>query len=366
MVNKIFIAYTLEDSDFLEPLQNHLAGLERQGIASTWHDQMIQPGQAVNETIALQMADAEIIIMLLSADFIANDFCYGTLVTTAVERHTANKALLLPVVVRHCDWQALPFGHLRALPNDAGQVVPISDWPNLDKAWMQVVDSIRKHLAQAPQKATPVFSNPVPPAPTPYVPIPPPPIVPSVSLPPEPTPYEHATHHDQYVSEPPAKKGIPIWVWAVVALLVVGVSSIVWWSNSRKSAPREDVAKAEEPLRDTVTGPKKPAGQIKQTNADKNIAALDTARFIKPIDARPVASRVLRVVLVLNNPTSCKSVWVDGKEVPIVTRTRRSVSISLTKGRHEVEVRRGRGICAQRVEISQNEQEVAFGRCELY
>jgi hypothetical protein len=61
---------------------------------------------------------AQVILLLVSPDFIASDYCYERETLRAIERHKAGQARVIPVILRPFDWHDLPFGKLQAAPRD--------------------------------------------------------------------------------------------------------------------------------------------------------------------------------------------------------------------------------------------------------
>ena len=92
---------------------------------------------------ALERAD--LILLLVSANFIDSDYCYDVEVTRALERHDTGTARVIPIIVRACKWQRAPFGQLQALPQD-GRAVRL--WRDRDSAWRDVADGIEKVLEE--------------------------------------------------------------------------------------------------------------------------------------------------------------------------------------------------------------------------
>ena len=45
------------------------------------------------------------ILLLVSADFLASDFCHEVELARALERHDRNEAHVIPIILRPCDWQ---------------------------------------------------------------------------------------------------------------------------------------------------------------------------------------------------------------------------------------------------------------------
>jgi hypothetical protein len=105
--------------------------------------------------IGEELERADIILLLVSPDFLASDYCYDIEMTRAIERHQAGEARVVPVVLRPCDWHDAPFGKLNAAPKDGK---PISTWPDLDEALLDVVKAIKAAAARhgsAPRRRTP-------------------------------------------------------------------------------------------------------------------------------------------------------------------------------------------------------------------
>ena len=138
----IFFCYAHEDEALLNHLKRHLRPLQRQGLIDVWHDQDISAGTEWEREISQHLNGAQIILLLVSPDFMYSDYCYGTEMKRALERHARGEARVIPVIVRHIDWQGV-LGTLQALPKDA---TPISDryWHTLDEAFFNVVKGIRK------------------------------------------------------------------------------------------------------------------------------------------------------------------------------------------------------------------------------
>lgn len=139
-MTKVFISYSHLDEPFRKDLEKHLAVLRRNGYIDTWTDRKIIPGEEWKKSIHEQLLSAKIILLLISSDFLASDFCYDIEMKTAVQRHNANEALVIPVIVRFCDWSDTPFSKLQGLPSN-GQ--PIKDWLDSDKAILNVVEGIK-------------------------------------------------------------------------------------------------------------------------------------------------------------------------------------------------------------------------------
>lgn len=144
---QIFISYSHKDDALRAELDKHLALLRREGAIDLWSDHRILPGSEFDKDISQALEAAEIILLLISADFLASDYCFGIEMNRALERHTSGDAVVVPVILRACDWQHSPFKHLNALPSGGRE---IAKWASPDDAFLNVVQGLRKLLV-APQ-----------------------------------------------------------------------------------------------------------------------------------------------------------------------------------------------------------------------
>jgi len=142
----VFCSYAREDEMWFRRLENHLSLLQRQGLVSLWHHRLIVPGTDWAKTIDTQLETASIILLLVSADFFASDYCYGIEMKRALERQKAGEAQVIPILVRAVDLKDAPFVHLQALPTGAN---PIASWRDSDSALVNVAEGIRRVIEQA-------------------------------------------------------------------------------------------------------------------------------------------------------------------------------------------------------------------------
>lgn len=163
----VFFSYSHADEALRDQLEKQLAMLKRQGVIETWHDRRIGAGQEIDKAIDERISTDEIILLLVSPDFIASDYCYDIEMKRAIERHDEGSAIVIPVILRACDWHPAPFGKLNASPRDGK---PITQWPDKDEAFLQVAQAVRKAAerwndgkaaAQRPAMDAPAASPPI-------------------------------------------------------------------------------------------------------------------------------------------------------------------------------------------------------------
>lgn len=142
----IFFSYAHEDEEFLNKIKTHLIPLYREGLIDLlWHDRNISAGTEWERQIDTYLNKAQIILLLISPDFMASDYCISKEMKRALERHEQGNARVIPVILRHSQWKRSPIGKLQAIPTDGK---PIRSWPDEDEALFNVVDGIRKAIEE--------------------------------------------------------------------------------------------------------------------------------------------------------------------------------------------------------------------------
>lgn len=137
----IFISYAREDEKYKIELEKHLSGLKNNGFIETWSDRSILPGQEWDKEIKKQIDEADIILFLISADFMNSDYINDVEIKKAILRYQNSEVIIIPVIIRPCDLQSLEINMHSALPKDAK---PVTDWRNKDKAFLSIVQGIKK------------------------------------------------------------------------------------------------------------------------------------------------------------------------------------------------------------------------------
>ena len=136
---KIFLSYSHIDEEFKNKLDVHFAPLKRNNKVDTWNDRKLIPGTLFDEEIKKHLTEDDIIILLISADFINSDYCYEIEMTTALERMKNGTAVVIPIILRPCLWQETSLKDIQALPKDGK---PISKYEDSDDAYFEIVKSI--------------------------------------------------------------------------------------------------------------------------------------------------------------------------------------------------------------------------------
>lgn len=151
----VFFSYSHADEALRDQLEKQLSLLKRQGIIDVWHDRRIGAGEDFAEKIDQHVESDDIILLLVSSDFLDSDYCYEKEMTRAMERHHAGEAIVIPVILRACDWHGAPFGKLNASPPDGR---PVTQYPDRDQALLEVAKAVRLAAEKLAKKSSPARS----------------------------------------------------------------------------------------------------------------------------------------------------------------------------------------------------------------
>src|SRR2546421_8020578 len=123
---EIFFSYAHEDEALVKEVQKQLCIFKRLLAISPWHDRKILPGSDWKSQIDEHLRSARVIMLFVSTDFIASDYCYGVEMIEALRREAAGEARVIPIILRPCPWERAPFARLQVLPTD-GRAITASD-----------------------------------------------------------------------------------------------------------------------------------------------------------------------------------------------------------------------------------------------
>ena len=128
---RVFFSYSHKDETLRNELETHLKLLQYRSLISTWHDRKIEAGEEWKQKIDENLERADIILLLVSVDFIASAYCYALEMTRALQRHEEKSARVIPIILRDVDLAGSPFVKLQGLPSNLN---PVTKWPDRDSA----------------------------------------------------------------------------------------------------------------------------------------------------------------------------------------------------------------------------------------
>ncbi|MEL6142722.1 MAG: TIR domain-containing protein, partial [Bacteroidota bacterium] len=144
---KVFIAYAREDTQYVERLTRFLTPLQNQGLLTTWAGLNIPPGEHRQKEIEKNLQTADIILFMVSVDFLHSASIRKTERRLANELVKKRSAIIVPIIVRPCLWNQEEFAKYEATPRDnRGNLIPISKWESQDEANFTVVNALKRLL----------------------------------------------------------------------------------------------------------------------------------------------------------------------------------------------------------------------------
>ncbi|MFM7269744.1 MAG: toll/interleukin-1 receptor domain-containing protein [Cyanobium sp.] len=165
MPAKVFISYSHKDQRLRDELETHLSIMKNSREIESWHDRRITAGEEWADKIDENLRAADLILLLVSADFLASRYCFDVELTLAMQRHERSEAVVIPIILKPVDWKGAPFSKLQALPTEGR---PITKWSNRDEAFTVVSKSIRETVRSlAPRDPNTVMDLPPGPKPPP-------------------------------------------------------------------------------------------------------------------------------------------------------------------------------------------------------
>jgi len=144
---KIFCSYSHKDEELKNELENHLSIFKRIGLIEIWTDRKILPGEHWQKRINEEIEIADLILLLVSSDFIASDYCFDIEIEKAVRQHKDGESIVVPIIIRDCDWEGAPFEHIQGLPTDMKPIVS-KHWYSKDEGFRNVTSNLKKTIKE--------------------------------------------------------------------------------------------------------------------------------------------------------------------------------------------------------------------------
>ena len=136
----VFVCYAPADEGRRIELTKHLGSLRKQNLIREY-DQRVLPGDEREQVVVQHIASAQLILLLISSDFINSYHCYDVEMAQALERQRQNKARVIPILLRAVDLRDEPYAKLQSLPRSGK---PVASWNSIDEAMMEVALGVRE------------------------------------------------------------------------------------------------------------------------------------------------------------------------------------------------------------------------------
>ncbi len=141
----VFICYARKDEAFRDQLEGALVPYQRKGELEVWFDELVDPGQDWEDEILSRLERAQIIILLLSNDFVRSSYCMEKELPRALERRAEGECEIVPIVIRAGRYDKLDLGKIQAIqPEDK----PVNEHEKADRAWLEVTKQLDRVIAK--------------------------------------------------------------------------------------------------------------------------------------------------------------------------------------------------------------------------
>lgn len=148
---KIFFSYSKKDNEMREELSKHMAVLRKNKLISTWHDLEIAPGEKWEDEIIENLNESDIILLLISSDFLSSDYCDKE-TKWALNLRKEKGTTIIPIILRPCIWEDSDISQMNVLPEKG---IPISKWEDKDEAFANIVKGIKKIVIKKQEEKLP-------------------------------------------------------------------------------------------------------------------------------------------------------------------------------------------------------------------
>ena len=151
---KVFISYSRKDARWLERLRVHLRPLVRESDIDVWDDTKIQPGAEWREEIKMAIDSAKVVVLLMSADFLASDFIARDELPPLLDAAKNEGVIILPMILSQCQFDRTESLSRFQAVNDPNRPLNRVSRGNQERVWDKVARSVDFALKQSP---TPPF-----------------------------------------------------------------------------------------------------------------------------------------------------------------------------------------------------------------
>jgi serine/threonine protein kinase len=132
-----------QDQTYLQQWQAHLSPLVQAGILTVWSADDIPSGTPRQQQIDERLDRADLIILLMSADFFSSDdYCIASM-RRASQRQQQEGTHVVPLLLRPVEWDTSLLAPLSYIPSNG---LPVTVWQDRDAAFDLCVRDLRRLL----------------------------------------------------------------------------------------------------------------------------------------------------------------------------------------------------------------------------
>lgn len=140
---RIFISYCHENEKHFTALMSHLSAIARFNNIEIFTDQQVDIGQDLDGTIQEHLQSADMVVCLVSTEYLNSDYCIRKELEVAIEKQVIDNSRIFPIIAEECLWKRTYFGKIKCAPKDGG---PISKYENISSVYLTVVDQLMSQI----------------------------------------------------------------------------------------------------------------------------------------------------------------------------------------------------------------------------
>jgi hypothetical protein len=144
----VFYSYSRSDEPLMAELDGQLSGMRSEGRIKTFWDRDITPGREWHSEITEELQNADVVLCLVSEDFLASRYCQQVELPGAIEMHHQGLVRAVPIILRPCEWNGTLLGQLQAIPRNGR---PVTEWEDRSEAWAEVVRGVKTAIDEVKQ-----------------------------------------------------------------------------------------------------------------------------------------------------------------------------------------------------------------------
>ena len=144
----VFYSYSRRDEPLMAELDEQLSGMRSEGRIKTFWDRDIGPGREWHSEITEELQEADVVLLLVSDDFLTSRYCQQVELPAAIEMHDQGLVRAVPIILRPCEWQGTQLGRLQAIPRNGR---PVTECADRMEAWAEVTQGVLTAINEVKQ-----------------------------------------------------------------------------------------------------------------------------------------------------------------------------------------------------------------------
>lgn len=158
-MKKVFISYAHKDEEYKKQFESHLSGLKRQKIIDIWDDRQVLIGDKWDDKIKQKLTSSDIVIFLISSDFLSSEYINEIEIKETILRHEKNEVLVVPIFLRPCDFESSILSKFQGAPRDTKFV---STWDDKDLAFLEIIKELKVSITNFAPVDKPTIVSSIP------------------------------------------------------------------------------------------------------------------------------------------------------------------------------------------------------------